>query len=70
MVDDGLEFVIRTEKAVLDKFEPLPPSKLGTEKLNENDSMNEWCVRQHGAVRLFSEFKVYHLETSSLFSPA
>lgn len=32
-LDEGVSYVIRTEKAVL-------------------DSMNEWCVNQHGKVRL------------------
>jgi hypothetical protein len=46
------------------------PLERSTKKLKQNDSMSEWCVRQHGAVRTFSESEEYRQETSSLCSPA
>lgn len=54
IVDDGMEFVIRTEKSVLDKFDSIFQIQNMVQYAKDYDSMGEWCVKQHGAVRSFS----------------
>ena len=54
LVDDGIEFVIHTEKAVLDKFD-CTLIMCRKESKNVNGSMNDWCIQHHKAVRTLSE---------------
>ena len=54
LVDDGIEFVIHTEKAVLDKFD-CTLTVWRKESKNVNGSMNDWCIQHHKAVRTLSE---------------
>ena len=49
-----MEFVIRTEKSVLDKFDSIFQIQNIVQYAKDYDSMGEWCVKQHGAVRSFS----------------
>ena len=54
LVDDGIEFVIHTEKAVLDKFDRTL-TVWHNESKKVNDSMNDWCIQHHRAVRTLSK---------------
>lgn len=58
-VDEGMEYIIKTDKDILDKYVGIPfflhadqpnssvwARRYGAE--TDDDSMNEWCINQHG----------------------
>ncbi|KAI0317143.1 ribonuclease H-like domain-containing protein [Amylostereum chailletii] len=50
LVDDGIEFVVNTDKHSLDKHVFLSASS--SCRSDPTRSMNEWCVKQHGSTGL------------------
>ena len=58
VVDDGIEFVIKRDKSILDKYALFHSHALLVQFTST--SMDEWCIEQHGKVNIVCDYHETH----------